>query len=158
MYRLRETLQVVTLSVGLLLLPQCAFAQGGSVFGRWLVNPKKPDSSIVDIFRCGEEACGRISWVAPDRHGGGRLLDVRNPDAKLRTRPLCGLTMMGGFRQAAGDRWTNGWVYLPDSGETYTAKMDLVSPSELELRGYVLISLFGATATWTRTDAPLAPC
>jgi uncharacterized protein (DUF2147 family) len=48
-----------------------------------------------------------------------------------------------------------GRVYDPESGKDYKGKLHLVDEKTLDLRGYVLIPLFGRTETWTRVlDVP----
>ncbi len=46
--------------------------------------------------------------------------------------------------------WKDGSVYDPKNGKTYRGKITLVSPNKLNLRGFVGITLFGRTTTWTR--------
>ena len=41
-------------------------------------------------------------------------------------------------------------IYNPEDGKEYNCKMTLKDPNTLEVRGYVGISLFGKTQTWTR--------
>jgi uncharacterized protein (DUF2147 family) len=46
--------------------------------------------------------------------------------------------------------WENGTVYDPKNGRTYSGRMTLVSPTQLNLRGFIGISLIGRTVIWTR--------
>jgi uncharacterized protein (DUF2147 family) len=57
---------------------------------------------------------------------------------------------MSGFEYAEGYSWVGGKLYDPKSGMTYSGKMTLVSSDRLELRGYVIFSLFGRTSSWSR--------
>ena len=57
---------------------------------------------------------------------------------------------MNDFAFAGKTVWKGGTVYDPKSGKTYSGKMTLVSPNKLDMRGFVGISLFGRTTTWTR--------
>ena len=78
-----------------------------------------------------------------------------NPDVSKRGQPLGGLIMAGSLERVKGSttKWEDGWVYDPDSGDTYTAEMKLDCPDTLKLRGFVGISLLGRTMTWTREPA-----
>ena len=49
-------------------------------------------------------------------------------------------------------RWAGGMIYDPNSGNTYKGTMRLVDRNTLKLRGYIGISLFGRSDTWTRVD------
>ena len=143
-----------TLAAALLLasaLPLCASAQDSAaakaILGQWLT---AEGTSKIEIFQCGEEYCGRIAWLKEPERDGKPRVDENNPDQNLKSRPLLGLEILRGFTWDGEDVWKGGKIYDPKSGNDYSAKMTLVSPNKLELRGYVLMPLFGRTETWTR--------
>ncbi len=143
-----------TLAAVLLLasaLPLCAPAQDSAaakaILGQWLT---AEGTSKIEIFQCGEEYCGRIAWLKEPERDGKPRVDENNPDQNLKSRPLLGLEILRGFTWDGEDVWKGGKIYDPKSGNDYSAKMTLVSPNKLELRGYVLMPLFGRTETWTR--------
>lgn len=117
------------------------------VFGLWLVESK---SAIVQIDPCGDKACGKIVWLAePNREDGSPKLDRMNPDESRRNAPICGLPMIGGFTRG-GDSWDDGYIYDAKEGDIYTATMNAQDDGTLSVRGYVGISLFGKSQTWTK--------
>ncbi len=117
------------------------------ILGEWLT---AEGTSKIEIYKEGEEYSGRISWLKePDKDGKPKV-DENNPDTKLRSRPLLGLTILRGFAFDGEDQWKGGKIYDPKSGNDYSAKMTLVDDHTLDLRGYVLMPLFGRTETWTR--------
>ncbi len=118
-----------------------------AILGQWLT---AEGTSKIEIFRCGEEYCGRIAWLKEPERDGKPRVDEKNPDQNLKSRPLLGLEILRGFTFDGEDVWKGGKIYDPKSGNDYSAKMTLVEPNKLELRGYVLIPLFGRTETWTR--------
>jgi uncharacterized protein (DUF2147 family) len=148
-------------SIGVLLLFILSAAaissasQGEDILGTW--NNAEKDAKI-EIFKCNGKYCGKIVWVkepnypAGSREGtpGTPRLDHHNPDTTKRSRPILGLQIVNDFIFAGEDVWKGGTVYDPKSGYTYRGKMTLVSPNELELRGFVGVPLFGRTTTWTR--------
>src|ERR1700757_960314 len=74
----------------------------------------------VLISPCGAQLCGRIEWLrVPLDSAGKPKTDIHNPDAALRARLVCGLTMMGGFVPDGDGGWHGGWIYDPSSGNTY---------------------------------------
>jgi uncharacterized protein (DUF2147 family) len=130
-------------------------AQQSPIFGQWLTETRR---GVVEFFPCGGKVCGKLVWlIEPIRHGAPAVDDL-NPKPELRTRPLCGLMMLGDFTQTDPTHWNDGWIYDPDSGKTYHAKMSLESANLLHLRGYVGIPLFGETQNWTRADGSLGTC
>ena len=146
--------------IGVLLLGLTAGASAQSpapqqVLGRWLTESKR---GVVEIYACGEALCGKLVWLIDPIRRGAPAADDKNPEPALRQRPLCGLTMLGGFRHTETQRWTDGWIYDPDSGDTYHATLFLESAGVLKLRGYIGIPLFGETQTWTRPDGRYGAC
>jgi len=85
---------------------------------------------------------------------------VHNPDRSRRDQLMCGLLLMGGFKPAEpeGKAWSDGWVYDPDSGSTYSGDISVVDAHTVTLRGYVGIKLFGKTLTLRRSTEIPARC
>lgn len=75
--------------------------------------------------------------------------DVKNKDPRLRDRPLVGIVLMWHVRYDDGE-YVDGYVYNPEDGGTYRMKAEVQSPESLKIRGYLGISLFGQTKTWSR--------
>jgi uncharacterized protein (DUF2147 family) len=76
----------------------------------------------------------------------------------LRGQPLCGLELIGGFRNASPGIWSGGSIYNPKEGQTYFASMKLRDDGTLKLRGYVLLPLFGKSQIWTREASDRGGC
>jgi uncharacterized protein (DUF2147 family) len=141
-----------------LILPKWnARAEDGcdAVLGIWHTTD---DKSQVRIFKRDNQYIGEVvslkqpNWPDDDKQGmGGKPKNDRNnPNPELRNRPIIGMEFMRGFVYSGGTRWTEGKVYDPESGNTYRSKMTLLKSGKLELHGFVGISLFGRTVTWTR--------
>ncbi len=113
-----------------------------SVLGIWL-SPKK--DSKVEIFQSGTKFYGKIIWGT-----GTSSKDINNPDKSLRSREIVGLIILNGFVFDGDDTWEDGTIYDPREGKTYSCKMSLDGLDKLSMRGYVGISLFGRSETWTR--------
>jgi len=132
-----------------------AHASGDDILGLW--NNQEKDARI-EIYHCGEKYCGKMfSLKEPNCPEGstegvsGTLkLDHNNPDPALRKTPIIGLKIMQDFVYDGDNKWVSGKVYDPTSGKTYSGKMTLVSPNQLNLRGFIGISLIDRTAIWTR--------
>lgn len=131
-----------------------AGAQTTPITGRWLSESGK---GVIEIYPCADKLCGKLVWLSDPIRDGAPAVDRSNPDAALRQRPLCGLTMLGDFRQVEANRWGDGWIYSSENGKTYRATM-MLDGNLLKLRGYVGIPLFGETQTWTRADPKLKGC
>ena len=131
------------------LLPLAAASTMAGIEGRWLSGD---GDGWIEVTIEGDRLVGRIAGSPNDRPGGAPRYDELNPDPALRGRPLKGLTIMSGFRYDKDGRWVDGRIYDPNSGNTYKGTIRQVDANTLKLRGYVGISLFGRTETWTRDD------
>ena len=46
--------------------------------------------------------------------------------------------------------WIDGTIYDPKTGKEYSCKAEMKKNNVLEVRGYIGVSIFGRTDTWTR--------
>lgn len=97
---------------------------------------------------------GKIVWlkVMNDENGKPRT-DIKNPDAKLRERPLMGLHLLANFVKDPDDdnKYIDGTIYDPLNGKVYMCKIKYEGKT-LHIRGYVMIPLFGRTTHWDRAN------
>ena len=87
------------------------------ITGNWMTAEGK---AAVEIAPCGPAFCGHIARVLKPRPGGPAM-DIRNPDPRLRTRPMAGLLILTGLHPE-GNRW-GGRIYDPETGRTYRAEL-----------------------------------
>ena len=118
---------------------------GSHLLGDW----RAPQGSIIRIAPCGPALCLTLVHIRPDAPS---QLDIHNPDTRQHTRKLCGLTIGHNFHATSPDHAESGTLYDPKSGHTYHGEMT-ADATHLHLRGYIGLSLFGRTETWTRTTA-----
>jgi uncharacterized protein (DUF2147 family) len=155
----RITMKVSVLLLSVLLAATTAYgAAPNDILGPWKT---AGDSSEVELFKCGEKICGKVAWLknpnymdSKDGPVGTPKVDRKNPDPKLRNRPIIGLQVIDGLAAAGGNRWEHGMCYDPESGNTYKCKVHLASPERLEVRGFIGFSLFGRTYVLTRKETP----
>lgn len=122
-------------------------SEADAILGQWLT---AGGTSRIEIYKSDDEVCGRIAWLKEPEKDGKPKVDENNPEVKLRTQPLLGLVILRGFHYDGDNVWKGGKVYDPKSGNDYSAKLTLDDPHTLELRGYILMPMFGRTETWTR--------
>lgn len=106
-----------------------------------------------EIYNCGnEQLCGKLVWLKEPNRDGKPKLDQHNPNKNLQSRPLQGLVFLQGFKKTGPDKWDNGTIYDPKSGKTYSSYMKLMGKDQLEVKGYIGISLIGRSQVWTRVQ------
>ena len=150
-YRIRPVFSWLVVS-GCVLAVAPAWSQqtppeGDRIIGVWLTADAKAQ---VAVDKTGDQYCGKIVWLKEPEKNGKPVVDDQNPDEHLRGRPVLDLEMMDGFVYDGDGVWVDGKVYDPESGDAYSGKLELVDENTMELRGYILIPLFGRTETWTR--------
>ena len=134
-----------------------AWAAEPALTGTWHGEPKQV---AVHIAPCADQVCGQIVRLRDPRDAAGRpARDDKNKSLAERQQLICGLPLLHGFRTAASaGEWEGGMIYNPDDGETCKATMRLMPDGRLRVRGYVGITLFGKTETWTRAALGLPSC
>ena len=133
-----------------ILVSTLSWAEKTDVEGRWLT---QEGDGWITIQIVGDSLEGSIAGSPDPKQREEREFDDRNPDPNLRTRRLHGLTIMTGFQYAGDGRWTGGRVYDPNSGKTYKCTVKQLGSNTLKIRGFIGISRFGRSETWTRDDA-----
>jgi uncharacterized protein (DUF2147 family) len=126
-----------------------SFAQNAdAVLGVW---KNGEGTGMVQIYKKADKYYGKIVWlkVVNDPDGTPRK-DLNNPDEKLRTRPLKGLENLRDFVFKGENKWEEGRIYDPKTGNDYSCEMKLVDENTLEVRGFIGVSLFGRTDVWKR--------
>ena len=121
-----------------------------SVVGKWKTfDDKTGDAkSIVEIT----EKDGKIY---------GKIIEILNPD-KIndkcancpdddKNKPLKGLTIIKGLKKD-GKEYSGGKILDPVSGKLYKCTISLDGKDKLKVRGYVGISAFGRTQTWSKVE------
>lgn len=113
--------------------------------GRWVTDGGK---SHVDVIACGPAICANIVWLKEPNDAKGRpLTDGNNDNARLRSRPILGLSLFEGMRPARPAGWS-GKIYNPEDGGTFDVKVWLDGANLLKIKGCVLFVC--ETHTWQR--------
>ncbi|SMD15568.1 DUF2147 domain-containing protein [Pedobacter nyackensis] len=118
-----------------------------AIVGKWI---NSLNEAHIDITKRGDKYFGKIVWLKdPKDEKGVTKIDLKNPNEKLRSKPIVGLEILKNFVFDDG-RWTGGTIYDPKSGKTYKCNMKLNGKDELDMRGYIGFSLLGRTEIWKR--------
>ncbi|TKC06563.1 DUF2147 domain-containing protein [Pedobacter polaris] len=125
-----------------------AFAQKkDDILGKWL---NSTGEGQIEVFKKGDKFYGKLSWIKePNDEKGKPKTDVKNPNAGLRAKPIIGLEIVRDFVFEDG-KYVDGKVYDPKTGKIYSGNITLVGLNQLNMRGYIGISLIGRTEIWKR--------
>lgn len=153
-----RTQQSVLVLISVLGLSGSALAGGGAPkeAGIWYDDTGK---GAVRIEQCENKLCGKIYWLKDTVNAEGKpLIDRHNPNESQRTRPICGLQVVGGLARMGDGEWDTGWIYDPKEGKSYSVALKLDGPDTLKVTGYLVMKLMGRTLTWKRAPADLPSC
>lgn len=112
-------------------------------------------NAMVRIYKNGDKYQGKVVWLKEpiDPETGKPKVDKFHPDEAYRTRPVLGLINVWGFVYQEKNLWSEGNIYDPKNGNTYSCTIKMVNPNTIEVRGFIGVSLIGRTDTWTRQVA-----
>lgn len=134
----------------LLMSSNCkAQVKADDIVGIWLTAGKEP--AKIQIYKSGGKYHGKIVWLKYPTSNGKQKVDNNNPDKSKRNQPIIGLLILKDFNFDSGE-WEDGTIYDPESGKTYDCNISLKDKDTLKVRGYIGISLFGRTESWTRSS------
>jgi uncharacterized protein (DUF2147 family) len=116
-----------------------------AILGEWRTQTEENRPPARVRFERAEDGTytGILSWSSAPRK------DIHNKNPKLRDRSVVGIVLMWKLRYDDGE-YVDGYVYNPEDGGTYRVKTEVTGSELLKVRGYLGISLFGETKTWTR--------
>jgi uncharacterized protein (DUF2147 family) len=124
-----------------------AKAQTDQIEGLWY-NDVKSGKILITRDKDGK-FYGKVVWLKEPLKNGKPKVDELNADEKLRSRPRLGLPVLTGFVKDGDKKYTDGTIYDPNNGKTYSCNITYKG-NTLDIRGYIGISLFGRTTTWSR--------
>jgi Uncharacterized protein conserved in bacteria len=130
-------------------VPMLSFAQADPLEGFWFNDTKH---AKIQVYKAKDNKLyGKIVWLAEPNRNGKPKVDEKNPDESKRSQPVVGLVILRGFTKSGANVYEDGTIYDPKNGKTYSCKITRKG-DELDVRGYVGISLIGRSTTWTRAD------
>jgi uncharacterized protein (DUF2147 family) len=123
--------------------------QANDIAGVWLNEEK---DAKIEVYREGDDFFGKIIWIEDFANKAEEdKVDSKNPDPQLRTRSKMGLVILHDLK-FDDDEWSDGEIYDARSGKMYSLTATMDGMDVLNLRGYVGMSLFGKTTSWTRVE------
>jgi uncharacterized protein (DUF2147 family) len=139
-------------AIAILFLPLFLYAQADRIAGTWYNDDK---TSTIEIQKQSSGKYeGNITWLDEPMENGKPKVDDENPDPKLATRPIMGLTIVRNFKyDSKKKQWVDGRIYDPENGKTYDcfAWFEDGNYNKLYLKGYVAgIRALGRKTIWTR--------
>ena len=107
-----------------------------SILGYWLA-----PQSIFEIKNCDGALCAEIVQLLVEEGVDPKsILDSKNMDPELQSRPLIGINIFEGFNGEFDSKNTlkGGRIYNPRDGKSYKSRLRLLDNGNLRVEGCVL--------------------
>jgi uncharacterized protein (DUF2147 family) len=108
--------------------------------------------SKIKIEKIGTKYYGKIVWLKNpiDPNTEKPKVDKNNPDTTMRKVPLKGYRILKDFIYKGNKEWSDGTIYDPENGSTYSCTINMKEENLLDIRGYIGVKALGRTDTWSR--------
>lgn len=134
------------------LVTQLAFAADQTAAGLWKTiddSTGKP-RSLIRISEHNGEFSAVVEKGLRETDTGEAVCDKCKDERK--GKKIIGMTVAKGLKQN-GHKYEGGEILDPENGKTYKCKMTLdQTGNNLEVRGFIGISLLGRSQTWHRVE------
>jgi len=140
---------MITLFFALMTFGVSAQDEGDVLIGVWEPSHGK---ARVKIDKIGNKYYGRIVWLKEpnDPETGQPKVDRNNSDPSMHTVPLKGYRLLKDFTYAGKNEWTDGTIYDPENGSTYSCVIKMKDENTLDIRGFIGVKALGRTDVWKR--------
>jgi uncharacterized protein (DUF2147 family) len=148
-----QAIKWISSTLGLLFLfTQLAFAGEHTAAGLWKTiddTTGKP-RSLIRITENQGEFSAVVEKGLRETDTGEAVCDKCKDERK--GKKIIGMTIAKGLKQN-GNKYEGGEILDPENGKTYKCKMTLdETGNNLEVRGFIGISLLGRSQTWHRVE------
>ena len=125
--------------------------EGDSLVGVWAPSNGK---ARVKVEKIGNKYYGKIVWLREPIDPVTQLpkVDKNNPDASMQNVPLKGYRLLKDFIYSGKNEWTEGTIYDPENGSTYSCLITMKDNNTLDIRGYIGLKALGRTDVWKRLE------
>ena len=149
---------LIAVLAALVLCSAPCLASSPGIAGKWKTIDDKTgkEKSIVEIYLQDGVALGKIIKVL-DKPNGGEGLKCDKCQGELKDQPMIGLQIITGMTPRERE-WAGGTILDPENGKTYRCKIKLSGDgNNLQVRGFIGISLLGRTQVWHRLETASLP-
>jgi uncharacterized protein (DUF2147 family) len=76
--------------------------------------------------------------------------DEHNPNKALRTRNMLGIQVLSNLVFEGKNKWVNGTVYVPATGQTFSVYIKLLSTNQIIIHGFIGFEFFGKSLLFNK--------
>ena len=115
---------------------------GDEIIGKYMT---ENNEGMVEVFKRDSKYYGKLVW-----NKTADKLDINNPDKTQHTVLIRGKELLKNFDYDGSGLWHNGTIYDPKNGKTYSCKVTRDEKGNLNVRGFIGVSLIGRTSYWIK--------
>jgi uncharacterized protein (DUF2147 family) len=133
------------IAVCILFISFSCFSQtktGDDIIGKYMT---ENNEGMVEITKRDSKYYGKLVW-----NKTADKLDINNPDKTQHTVLIRGKELLKDFDYNGSGTWHNGTIYDPKNGKTYSCKVTRDEKGNLNVRGFIGVSLIGRTSYWIK--------
>ena len=118
---------------------------GNKIIGVWC---NETNTVHIEFLQSGNSYSGKIVWMDKPNDENGKLkTDKYNPDSKLHSRAIMGLTIIWNLKYQ-NSQWVGGSIYNPPKGLTASCEIEMPDSNTLKVKASK--GLFSTVKTWKR--------
>ena len=143
MYKTITMKNIITVCI--LFINYSCFSQtknGDDIIGKYMT---ENNEGMVEITKRDSKYYGKLVW-----NKTADKLDINNPDKTQHTVLIRGKELLKDFDYNGSGTWHNGTIYDPKNGKTYSCKVTRDEKGNLNVRGFIGVSLIGRTSYWIK--------
>ena len=133
------------------------YAETTSPIGYWktIDDVTGQPKSIIQIYANSDQTLsGKVIKIFP-KPGEDQNKVCEACKGDKHNQKIVGMTILEGMK-TDGDKWDDGQILDPKNGKTYHCTFKLIrNGANLEVRGYIGVSVFGRTQVWERVRETL---
>lgn len=78
--------------------------------------------------------------------------DIHNPKKELRSRRMLNIMVLSKLVYEGNNKWIDGDVYVPATGQFYNATLILNTPTQLQIRGFIGFEFIGKSLIFNKIN------
>jgi uncharacterized protein (DUF2147 family) len=118
---------------------------GNKIIGVWC---NETNTVHIEFLQSGNSYSGKIVWMDKPNDENGKLkTDKYNPDSKLHSRAIMGLSIIWNLKYQ-NSQWVGGFIYNPPKGLTASCEIEMPDSNTLKVKASK--GLFSTVKTWKR--------
>lgn len=123
--------------------------KASEIVGQWV---SKDKDLKIEVFERNGLYYGKMVWFSVESKTKTMedFKDVNNPNKSLRSRQWKDMVVLQSLKYNSEGYWTDGKIYDPNSGRTYSSLIKITGPETIIVRGFLGFEILGKSLEFTK--------